>query len=53
MIVYHVFSSLVAAEQACARLRAAGHAAYVLSMRADFHEVREIREIRESVGGAA
>lgn len=41
-IRYHHHTTLAAAERICAALRADGRTAYVLSMRADFHEVREI-----------
>ncbi len=42
MIRYHEFSTLAAAQACVAAIRASGRRAYLLTMRSDFHEVREI-----------
>ena len=42
MIRYHKFHTLAAAQAFLKSLQDAGRRAYLLTMRADFHEVREI-----------
>jgi len=43
MIRYHEFNCLTDALAALNALRARGHRAYLLCMRSDFYEVREVR----------
>ena len=42
MIRYHEFNCLADALAALNALRASGHRAYLLCMRSDFYEVREV-----------
>jgi hypothetical protein len=43
MLLYHDFDNLPDAEAKLTALRAAGMLAYLLTMNAQFHQVREIR----------